>query len=339
MNKKNLFIVSALVIALIVVFSLFFPPADKSGSEGTVGKVDKYRNSKTGQDIVLYRTGFLQDTASLKAVINLLVINETVIGKLPKEFKEWETALKPTIAKDKKLEIQFNKLNELGVYLTNNLTTIKSTRELLTKYYTKDTLDMKIDVQNNLIQFDAFITNLDEKSRVLDTLFVNLDGMIDIDKLKKLTSTKEEAEKLKEIREKMLGSMVMYAITCGIQTTLNTVLCSEVKFLPIFNQQLGNMNPYSKQADNQLNTILNKDLFANKDLGIRSKVDLNKLVYENKIDMAVSNIVNCKDLGIVYVGNQYYIGAVNNEAGISSRFNSFYVYGAQALTGIGWLLN
>jgi len=335
MNKKNIFIVSALLIALVVVFSLFYPPANKSGSAGTVGKVDKYRNSKTGQDLVFFRNGFLQDTSVLKSVINLLAVNETVLGKLPKDFKSWETSLKPTIAKDKKLEIQFNKLNELGLFLSNNLTTIKSTRELLTKYYTKDTVDMKIDVQNNLLQFDGFINALNEKSKVIDTLFLNLDGMIDKDKIKKLTSTKDEAEKLKEIREKMLGSMVVYGITCGVQTTLNTALNSTVLSFTAFNNQLNTYTPFSWTYNAQINQRIP---FSNK-LGSISEYINQQVVsgfVHNKAslslkDMAVSNIVNCKELGIIVVGNQYVFGATNNQSTIECTPLESYINGAKAL--------
>ena len=359
MQKKNLIIGSVFVIALVLILSIFLPRANESDSAGTIGKVDKYRNKKTGQDIVFFRNGFLQDTVSLKAVINLLAVNENVIEKLPKEFKEWETSLKGTLEKDKKLSLQFTKLNDFAVYLTNNISTIKSTRELLTKYFTKDTVDMKIDVQNNLIQFDAFINNLNEKSKVLDTLFLNLNGMIDKENLKKLNFSKEETGRLKEIREKMLGSMTIYAVTCGVQTTLNTVLNSKVLNLVLFNKELnsyvsplystsqlganrpimnvasdkyGVLAPAAKETGNQLNFALNKEIFSGIEQPNFSKIDLNSFVYSNKVDMTVSNILSCKELGIVSVGNQYFIGIINNKEAVGFvDVVECYIVGAQAL--------
>jgi len=335
MQKKNLFIISSVLIALIIVASFYYPFTDKSAGAGTIGKVDKYRNSKTGQDLIFFRNGFLQDTSVLKSVINLLAVNETVLGKLPKDFKSWETSLKPTIAKDKKLEIQFNKLNELGLFLSNNLTTIKSTRELLTKYYTKDTVDMKIDVQNNLLQFDGFISALNEKSKVIDTLFLNLDGMIDKDRIKKLTSTKDEAEKLKEIREKMLGTMVAYGITCGFEFTLNTALNGVVLNLPIFSQQISSYIPYSNRVSGkELSAILKKDVVSSDYAIVSNKIGINSKASLNLKGIAVSNIVNCKDLGIIVVGGQYVIGAVNNQSTIDCTPLESYVNGAKALNKI-----
>lgn len=359
MKKKNLIIVSIVVIVLLLVISIFLPKVGDSDSAGTIGKVDKYRNKKTGQDIVFFRNGFLQDTVSLKAVINLLAVNENVIEKLPKEFKEWESSLKETLNKDKKLASQFSKLNDLAVYLTNNISTIKSTRLLLTKYFTKDTVDMKIDVQNNLIQFDGFINNLNEKSKVLDTLFLSLNGIIDNENLKKLNYTKEETGRLKEIREKMLGSMTMYAITCGVQTTLNTVLNSKVNNMVIFNKELnsyvsplyatsqlgGNMPilnvtsdkygvvaPAAKELGNQLNFVLSREIFSGIEVGNISKVDLNSFVYSNKVDMTVSNILCCKDLGIVSVGNQFFLGAAKNKEAVGFvDVVECYIVGAQSL--------
>jgi len=353
MKKKNVILVSVLVIFIVLIVSIFLPKVSKLDSMGTIGKVDKYRNKKTGQDLVFFRNGFLQDTVALKSVINLLAVNENVIEKLPNKFKEWETSLKGTLDKNKELASQFSRLNDLAVFLNNNLTTIKSTKELLTKYYTKDTVDMKIDVQNNLIQFDGFITNLNERSKVLDTLFISLNGMIDKENLKKLTNTKEETEKLKEVREKMLGSMTIYAITCGVQTTLNTVLNSNVNNLAIFNKevnsvvspvwinsQLGANKPIkglsdwinSKLGATQLSFILSKDIFAGIEVGNISKIDLNSIIQSKQIDMKLSNILCCKDLGIVSVGNKYFIGATNNKDAVGFvDVVECYIVGAQAL--------
>jgi len=151
--------------------------------------------------------------------------------------------------------------------------------------------------------------------------------MIDKDKIKKLTSTKDEAEKLKEIREKMLGSMVIYAVTCGVQTTLNTAMSSKVLNIVAFNAQLNSLVAVSNKLG-LFSDFINQQALSS-DYGANgNKVSLNSK------DMAVSNIVNCKELGIIVVGNQYAFGAVNNQSTIDCTPLESYVIGAKALNKI-----
>ncbi len=318
MKKKNLVIVSALVIVAICVIAIFYPPVDESGSAGTIGQVDKYRNTKTNQDKIVLRNSFLKDTTALISVINLLQVNENYLASLPKEFKEWETSLKPIIAKDKKIAEQFNQLNQLAVFMNNNIATIKNTRILLTKYYTKDTLDMSIDVQNNLIQFDTFITNLNERSKVFDSLFTQINGMVNQKVLAKLTSTKQEAEKLKEIREKMLGSIIVFAVTLGNESLLNTSLSCTILNGAILNKQLNAALACfnAKEGADKLNVLLNKDAFNSilqgKNLGYRytGKDDLSAQALTCMNLGLVSDFFNCKNLGIIQLDNKF-VFAVN----------------------------
>ncbi|MFH0736317.1 MAG: hypothetical protein V1773_17445 [bacterium] len=329
MKKKNLVIVSVLVVVAIVIIAIFFPPADESGSAGTIGKVDKYRNTKTDQDKIVLRNVFLKDSTALLSVINLLQINENYLTTLPKEFKEWETSLKSITAKDEKLKEQFNQLNQLAVFMNNNISTIANTRKLLTKYYTKDTLDMSIDVQNDLIQFDTFITNLNERSKVFDSLFTNINGMVNEQVLAKLTSTKQEAEKLKEIREKMLGTIILCAVTLNNDVLLNTALSCTILNGFVLNKQLngGYTAVYgAKEGGNKLNVLLNSKalngVLLNKNLGIiyTAKDNLSAQALECMNLGLVSDFFNCKSLGIIELDNKF-VFAVNakDNLGINAK--------------------
>lgn len=240
MKKKNLLIVSAVIVIGIIIGSLFYPPVDNSNVVGTIGKAEKYRNKKTEQEIIVLRNEFLKDTTELKAAINALDSYGLFLSSMQNDLTEWETSLIKARIKDQKFAKQVLELKQIAAFMENNLKTVGETRELLYKYYTKDTLNMSIDIQNNLIQFDGFIANLDEKSKTIDSLFLDLTDMIENNRLEKLTSAKEEIETLKEVREKMLGTMIFFAYTTGNEARLNLALCSNVMNFAILNKQLNN---------------------------------------------------------------------------------------------------
>lgn len=251
MKKKQLIIFSLIVVVLILVVSLFYPPAEESDSTGTIGKVDKYRSNETGQEKIVLRNEFLQDTTALKNVIITLQMYENYISTLSNDCKEWENSLKKTNKETLNLDKQIEELKLLSVFMENNLSTVTNTRKLLLKYFIKDTVDMSIDVQNNLIQFSAFVNNLDEKSKVIDDLFLNLTGIIESGKLTQLELTKEQTKTLKEVREKMLGGIIFMAITFANEERLNMVYNSSVLNYLILNKQLNNtffgiIVPYAK---------------------------------------------------------------------------------------------
>ncbi len=305
MKTKKIFIVSAIIILLILVVSYFLPNMNNVEVVGTIGKVDKYRNTKTGQENVLFRNEFLQDTAALRNVINLLSSNANVLQKIPTDFENWEKSLQSILNKDKNLAIQFKQLNELSLFLKNNLSIISATKNLLIKYYKKETIDKSIDVENNIVQFSDFINNLSEKSKVLDTLFISLDGLLEKDKLAKLNTTKDETEKLKNVRERMLGTLVYYAINFGVQSTLNLTLNSKVNNVVLLNQTL---NSYSNiSAQNQSNFVFNTELY--KEIEIAAKNNSVNAGFKNKLNgMVFSKMVNLTELGIIVIANQYYVG-------------------------------
>lgn len=240
MKKKQLIGFIIVVVAVIVVVSLFYPPADESESKGTIGKVDKYRSDKTGQEEVKLRSEFIQDTTALRGVIISLQMYENYLTGLSNDFKEWEAALKKTNIDDDKLNKQLDELNQLSVFMDNNLTTVENTKELLEKYYSRDTTDMSVDVGNSLIQFSDFVTNLDQKANVFDELFQNLNGLISEKELARLSLSKEETESLKEVREKMLGGLCVLAVVMGNEERLNMSLNSQVLNGGLFNRQLNN---------------------------------------------------------------------------------------------------
>ncbi len=333
MKNKNLFIISALIIFTILILSIFLPKVNNSDSAGTIGKVDKYRNANTGQEKVLFRNEFLKDTAALGNVINLLSLNANVLQKIPSDFENWEKSLQSILEKDKNLAIQFNHLNELSLFLRNNLSVISATRNLLIKYYKKETIDKSIDVENNLVQFSDFINSLSEKSKVLDTLFISLDGLLEKDKLAKLNTTKDETEKLKNVRERMLGTLVFYAVNFGVQSTLNVALNSKVINGILLNQVLNSYTNIS--AQNQLNSMLNSEYVHNGKVIAATNNQMNA-VFSNKINgVELCNILNLKGMGIIIIANKYYVG-VKDDSQIAKgiELGSVYQNTAQSLSRI-----
>lgn len=324
MKKKNLIVISVLAVVVIIGIALFYPPADESDTAGTIGKANKYRNDETGQEKVKLRSEFIEDTTALRGVIISLRMYENYLTGLSNDFKEWENSLKNIDLDQEELNRQLDQLNQLAVFIDNNLTTVANTKELLEKYYSRDTTDMSIDVGNNLIQFSDFVTNLDQKAKAFDELFQNLNGLISEEELAKLSLTKEETETLKEVREKMLGGSCMLAYVMGNEERLNMALGSEVRNGVMLNRQLNNtlgliviLNnaPEKLGAINnqeQLNIILNKD---NLGTGYTASEQLQK--NEQLGLFAINEALNNKQLGSLF----------NTEAlGITKSLDGVFVY-------------
>lgn len=336
MKKKQLIIFAVIVAALIVVVSLFYPPADESESKGTIGKVEKYRSDETGQEKVVLRNELLQDTTALKNLIVSLQMYENFANTLANDFGEWSTSLKQTNLKNEKLTEQLKALDDLKQFVENNTEKVTNTKILLLKYFVKDTLDMSIDVENNLIEFSTFVAAFDKKADAVDELFKNLDGIIKDENLAKLSLTKEEAETLKEVREKMLGGIVYTAITMNNNERLNAALNSTVLNIRYLNRQLNNnllglfissnaknnlglhsnvklenalqgIYPYAKEKlgyfanQEQLNFCFNKEKLGGIEWG--SNVMENYAAsFNNK---ALGKLFNTEALGIVMRNNEY----------------------------------
>jgi len=164
MKKKQLIILSVIAVAVIAIISIFYYPVEESESTGTVGKVEKYRSNATGQEKILLRNELLQDSSALKNVIISLQMYENFTNTLADNFDEWSTTLKKINLKEKNLAEQLKALDDLKIFVENNIEKVTNTKVLLLKYLVKDTLDRSIDIDNNLIEFSSFVENFDKKS-------------------------------------------------------------------------------------------------------------------------------------------------------------------------------
>lgn len=334
MKKKQLIGGVILVIAIVVLVSIFYPPADESESKGTIGKVDKYRSDKTGQEEVKLRSEFIQDTTALRGVIISLQMYENYLIGLSNDFKEWESTLNKIDLDQDELNKQLDQLNQLAVFIDNNLTTVANTKELLEKYYSRDTTDMSVDVGNNLIQFSDFVTNLDQKAKVFDELFQNLNGLISEEELAKLSLSKEETESLKEVREKMLGGSCMLAFVMGNEERLNMALGSEVLNGVILNRQL----------NNTLGLLVLINIREN--LGAKNQEQLNFFNKENLGTgfTASEQLQNNEQLGLFAINealnNKQFGAHFNTEAlGITKSLDGVFVFAKDNLESTTSALN
>ncbi len=294
MKKKKIIIISIIAALVIIGISFVYPPADETDSAGTIGKADKYRNNKTGQEKIVLRNEFLQDSTALGATIIALAQYETYIESLSNDFSEWGKTIKEVDTKEFAEEL--DELNSLVAYMNNNLKTVANTRELLIKYYTKDTVDMSIDVENNLLEFSTFLTNLDKKSGVVDSLFVGLTGLIYEKKAPLLSLTSEETEKLKVVREKMLGSIFVNGYIMGNEARLNFALKSNVMDATVLNKELNIKlnfsNPFGN-ANQQLGRMMGRE-----DLLMKNKNTLGVVRNTEQLNSIFIGINNKDDLGV-----------------------------------------
>ncbi len=296
MEKRNLIIGTVFIVALIVVVSLFYPPADENESAGTIGKVDKYRNSNTAQEDIQLRNEFLQDTTALKTTIVALAQYESILEDLNKDYKEFEKTIKEV--DNAELRGKLDELNSLGIYMKNNLNKVADTRELLMKYYTKDTVDMSIDIDNNLLEFGTFLVNLDKKSNVVDSLFADLNYILSEDESKMLSLTKEETEKLKVVREKMLSGIFIYGYVMGNEEKLNAALNSNIMDAIVFNKELNSKLSFSFGAQEKLGMWGKEKLgfWGKEKLGLKNTEQLSGFWNIEKLG-AASGTLNREKLG------------------------------------------
>ena len=322
MKKKNLIIGSILLLAVIIVVSIYYPPVDESETAGTIGKVDKYRNSVTAQQDIHLRNELLKDTTVLKSTIEVLDSYHNYLTDFSNDISDWETSLKKMNLQDDELSKQLDELKSLSVFMNNNLITVAQTRELLNKYYTKDTLNLSVDLQNNIIQFGNFVQNLSEKDKVIDELFQNLSGIVAGDKLKLLTKTKEQADELIAVREKMLGGIFIFGYMLGNESRLDMALSSTVYDSRLLNIELNNKLsifwPLGSNAvemnKEQLNGLFNREVVGLKNTSNESA--LGPIVYTAKM----ASELNGKTLGALL--NLPKLGLWNKDGGFTGSQES-----------------
>jgi len=297
MKKKQLIIFSVLIAIVVLAISIFYPPADESDTAGTIGKANKYRNDETGQEKIVLRNEFLQDTSALKATIVALAQYESFLEGMNADYGDFGKTLKEI--DDAEMNANLDELNSLVLYMKNNLNTVVNTRELLVEYYTKDTVDMSIDVENNLIEFGTFLANLEKKSSVVDSLFVDLNGMLDESKAELLTLTQEETDKLKAVREKMLAGIFVSAYLGNNEAKLNFVLHSNIIDAMAFNRALNNkLGSIGAFAHEKLG-MFNKEklgFWGKEELGIHNMDQLNVLLNADKLGFGAGTL-NREKLG------------------------------------------
>lgn len=314
MKKNQLIVISVLFIIAVIIAAIFFPSADTDDAAGTVGKVKKYRDSKTSQKDIVLRNEFLKDTAALGAAIQIFGRFEYYLSDFKSELTDWENSLVNLKIKNEKLGKQIFELKQLAQFMENNLQTVAETKTLLEKYYTKDTLDMTIDVENNLIHFQTFTDNLEEKSKVLDSLLVNLGDILEKDKINKIFKTKKEADALVAVREKMLAGIFIHAYMFGNEERLNSVLSSNVINSTLSGIYITNKLSGIVFADDKLRA-LNKEklnIIFSKDMYNRyyNKENLEGIEIGAAVNAALDNkplgiILNLPELGIIIYTNKY----------------------------------
>ncbi len=323
MKKTYLIAATIIAIAAVVVFSMLYPPADESDTKGTFAKVDKYRNSTVSQNDIKLRSEFVKDTAALSATIKSLDFYKAFYTDLSADIKSWESSLSKAGVKDEKMVSQIKELGGLASFLDNNLKSVDEISSILRKFQTKEIAEDKFDIQNNLMNFGNFISNLNEKDKVIDSLFVNLNGYMDDAKLSKLVSSKEQANELKNVREKMLGEGFTNSYLMGNGEKLNlymnsTIQNSALLSQVLFNKMVGLVNSQSFGNKEQLqlkNASASENLagitFCSKILNASSfvqaknqnNVSLDMVIKSSEFNQAFKNkplglILNTEQLGL-----------------------------------------
>jgi len=239
MDKKTIVILGAiLLVAAIFGVSQFFPLPSGSDTEGTIGKVNKYRQSSISEEDVRLRNELLNNPEAMKATVETLEFYHNYLAAFSSEVAECQQEMAGLEAGSNTLAREIQGLNDLNSFLDNNLETVAATQRMLADYQNGAKSGNPGDIDNHLIQFGDFATNLTEKDKALDAAFKALDQSIDREALSDAAEIDAETQKLVNVRERMLGMLCLHSNALGNEERLQTLWGTEVLNMLAFNDSL-----------------------------------------------------------------------------------------------------
>ncbi len=202
-QTKILFGAIVVVVLVIVVISLNFPPIFKGKSSGTIGKAEKYRKSLTTEKDIKLRSELTADTVKLKGMIQGLMYFAVFTQDLSSKIDSCvilygAKGLTGTDAGQRNLIA----LNDYAIFIRNNNQTLANTIKLLNGFYTGKEADQSADVEKNLRDFHNYVKTLCDRDSILEVSLKSMDKFMLTTKT--LKDRKSELVRLKSIRDQLL---------------------------------------------------------------------------------------------------------------------------------------
>lgn len=208
--KSTYLIISIAIIAIVIIyFSFFWPPVSEEELSGAIGKADKYQSEQMKESDIKLRSDFVKDTAELRKAINDLV-NFAVFSR--QTMTNIETWWLPQLEKYYSSTVSQKNLLYLRDYvelLKNSGKNIQSIVEMLADFYYKRNSDKSVDIESKLVSFGNFVNQMVERDSIFETIIADIDKTVKNSIESKGRS--EKIKKLKEIRDKMLYTSLIYA--------------------------------------------------------------------------------------------------------------------------------
>lgn len=167
--KKNLLLIIAFIavffVGLVVGLLVQYPPANKDDLAGTVGKAAKYRKTKLTEKDIQLRSDLLKDTAQLRSMIEGLVYFSKLSEDLSTQIETSLVAFKAEgMGKTAEEQKQLKVLGDYSEFIRNNNESLNNTIGMLTGLYLKDSMDASVDIEKNLQDFGAYVSNLEKRN-------------------------------------------------------------------------------------------------------------------------------------------------------------------------------
>jgi len=306
MKKQTKIIIAVVLVVAVVILiiSFIYPPIFKGLTTGTFGKAEKYHKQQMTEKDVQLRSEFVQDTAQLRGMIQGLIYFSLfsqdlsfTIDTCVRTFESHGMCTKQSEDCNK-----MSILKDYSVFIKNNTKTLNSTIRMLTDFYLKDTTDQSIDVEKNLRDFGNYVSQLNERDSIVESVLKSMDRYVLGPSMKE--TKKSELAGLKSIRDRLLVKGIQLAgllqdkPLCVI--LLNYALSSQSQFSAIASKpQLGVL--YNQSLQNALSAQSLGLFLSSHPLGIIPDTQLGELISAQQVQSAVKSIELGNAVGSVMV--------------------------------------
>jgi len=281
-KKQSTIFIMMLFTIIIAVFWYLYPFDYSEETAGTIGKVEKFRESSTGDNSIVLRSELLKDSVLLEQTLaGLLLFNG-----LTNEFAAKLDSSHQLIGTNLNMASKLDSLDNLLVFnefLRNNTENLNMNLKLITSVLSADTTDLSIDADNTLLQLDNYLIQLQNKNELLAAVVRELDSkMKDLD----VEIPDTNIAQLVTARDQLLGNIFKYGMFIFNRDKLSSF--SAMKIL---------------QASNLEKIVFDKEKLAvmSNENSLKNREDLLKLLARDK-SLDLIYIYDIEKLG---VGNAF----------------------------------
>ncbi len=237
MKKKNLLVLSAVIIGIVILMlSLGWPPLSDKDASGAFTKAEKYKQNTLLDGDIIFNSELLSDTNLTKKTIRDLV-----------QFGDFAIYLKTTLNQVWLPELEdfkgipeinsaINQINEFSSFIENNNYTVQKLLTTLVEHHIDKNKPVNQDIESQLKQFYSYATQF----LIRDSIFESTIGSIDL-AVKGNQKKEKGIAALKDLRDRIVVDNFMYGFSVGdtskITFSANQVLNSPQKVLKLFSFQ------------------------------------------------------------------------------------------------------